>query len=157
MAQDNGKEAFKLLIGEVFGMIEGLDIQEGLYLQFADMFKQMNMNIDRLSAIRTQVVQNVYYQRYIRTTRPTLTRKKLSEAEKRMHPDYSLCDCGRYMHHDYIDEHLETLIHFQGRRNRKYAGKGLPDGIIKDKIDREVILTHFCLKHANSAHLPMHL
>lgn len=155
MEQYNGKEAFKLLIGEVFNMIEGLDIQEGLYLQFADMFKQMNMNIDRLSAIRTQVVQNVYYQRYIRNAPTTLRRKKLTEAEKRIRPDYSLCDCGRYMHHDYMDEHLKTMVHYQGRRNRKYAGKGLPDEIIKDNIDREVLLTLFCIKHAVKARLPI--
>lgn len=156
MAQENGKEAFKLLMSEVFAMIEGLDIKEGLYLQFADMFKQMNMNIDRLSAIRTQVVQNVYYQRHVRIA-PTLRYKKLTEAEKRIRPEYSLCDCGRYMHRNYKKEHLKTLIHFQGRRNRKYACKGLPDEIIKDNIDREVLLTLFCIKHANKARLPMQL
>jgi hypothetical protein len=34
---------------EMFGMIEEMNVNEGKYLQFAEMFKQMNININRLN------------------------------------------------------------------------------------------------------------
>ena len=62
------KEQIHELMVEMFGMIEGMDINEGQYLQFAEMFKQMNLNVNRLHEIQKIIVQNVYYQRYIKRT-----------------------------------------------------------------------------------------
>jgi hypothetical protein len=142
-----GKAAFTALLQEVFAMIEELNINEGLYLQFADLFKQMNMNIERLSAIRQEVIVNRYYQRYVRNTPDTLVRQRLTEEQKRRSPHYSLCDCGRYIAISFMREHINTMVHFQGRRNRKYAGKGIPDPIITENINREVVLHDFTIKH----------
>jgi hypothetical protein len=59
------KEQLHEIMIELFGMIEEMNVNEGKYLQFAEMFKQMNININRLSEIQQIIIQNVYYQRYI--------------------------------------------------------------------------------------------
>jgi len=142
-----GKEAFTALLQEVFAMIEELNINEGLYLQFAELFKQMNMNVERLSQIRQEVIVNTYYRRYVRDTPTTLVRQRLTEEQKRRSPLYSLCDCGRYIANSFMGDHINTMVHFQGRRNRKYAGRGIPDPIITENINREVVLHDFTIKH----------
>jgi len=140
------KQEFTEIMHQVFGMIEELDIQEGKYLEFAELFKQMNINLDKLVAIKQQVSQNRYYQRFIRE-RQTLKRQMITEAEKKNSIAYRLCDCGRYIQKSCFAQHLQTLVHFQGRRNRKYAGRGLPDVVIHDYIEREITLTAITMKH----------
>jgi hypothetical protein len=142
-----GKEAFTRLLQEVFAMIEELNINEGLYLQFANLFRDMNMNVERLSQIRQEVIENPYYRRYVRNNPTTLVRQRLTEEQKRRSALYSLCDCGRYIANSFMREHINTMVHFQGRRNRKYAGKGIPDSIITENINREVVLHDFTIKH----------
>lgn len=139
------KEELHILMVEMFGMLEDMDIQEGQYLQFAEMFKSMNININRLVEMKSQIQQNQYYTRFIRNT--TLRRKRLTEAEKARHPSYNLCNCGRYIHKDEQKNHLQTQVHYQGRRNRKYASKQVSEEQMKTEINREVILQSFIIKH----------
>ena len=144
------KEQMNDLMVEVFGMIEELEINEGKYLQFAELFKQMNINIGRLSEIKQIIQVNHYYTDYIRpTTKRTLKRKKLTEEQKRKDTkNYLLCNCGRFCStkRDFYEEHLKTMVHYQGRRNKKYASKNLPETQIKELIAREVILQAFTIK-----------
>jgi len=143
------KEQFTALIHEVFGMIEDLTINEGLYLQFADLFKQMNIKADRLTQIQYILADNRYYQRVYRRNGTTLRRQRLTEAQKSKHPEYKLCECGRYISINprWELDHVKTLVHHQGLRNRKYARKGLHDDKITELINQEVKLSGFCLKH----------
>jgi hypothetical protein len=67
--------------------------------------------------------------------------------QKRCNPNYFCCNCGRYIHKDQEEKHLESQVHYQGRRNRKYASTGLPDIIINERIGREVCLSKFAIKH----------
>jgi len=143
------KQEFTALLHEVFAMIEDLDVNEGIYLQFADLFKQMNLKVDRLSQIRTIILENRYYTRHVRHSGATLTTQRLTEAEKSKRADYHLCECGRYVSNNarWGLDHNKTLVHHQGLRNRKYARRGLKDDVITDQINREVALSAFCLKH----------
>ena len=54
------------LMVEVFLMIEGLNTPEGDYLKFAELFKKMNINLDRLVGMKQQLLGNTYYIRYIK-------------------------------------------------------------------------------------------
>jgi len=148
MTQMSDKEQFTAILHEVFGMIEDLTINEGLYLQFADLFKQMNLKADRLTQIQYILADNRYYQR-IRRSGTTLRKQRLTEAQKSKHPEYKLCECGRYISINprWEIDHVKTLVHHQGLRNRKYARKGLHDDKITELIDREVKLNAFCLIH----------
>lgn len=144
MAKTAKDEMMELMV-EVFGMIEALDIQEGKYLEFAELFKRMNLNINRLSQMKQIIVQNVYYHRYIKRN-TTLKRKRLTQAQKAVNPDYLLCDCGDYIHNDELLNHLKTLKHQTGLRNRKYSSKK-GDVDINFEINREVLLQGFCIRH----------
>ena len=75
------KEELNQIMIEMFMMIEEMDIQEGKYLEFAEMFKSMNLNIDRLAGMRNQIIVNTYYRRYVRP-QTTVNQKRLTEAEK---------------------------------------------------------------------------
>ena len=141
------KDELMTLMVEMFGMLEDMNIQEGQYLQFAEMFKQMNININRLAEMKTQILENHYYTHYVRNRNNTLRRKRLTEAEKAIHPSYNLCNCGRYIHKDEQKDHLQTQVHYQGRRNRKYASKQVSEEEIKFDINREVILQSFIINH----------
>jgi len=143
------KEELHTLMVEMFGMLEDMNIQEGQYLQFADMFKKMNVNVNRLAEMKTQIQQNVYYARYVRpaSRQNTLRRKRLTEAEKAKHPKYNLCNCGRYIHRDEQNDHLQTQVHYQGRRNRKYASKQVSEEQMRVEINREVVLQSFIINH----------
>jgi hypothetical protein len=134
------------LMVEVFLMIEGLNTPEGDYLKFAELFKQMNINLDRLVGMKQQLLRNTYYIRYIRNEN-TVTRVRLTEEQKRKNPEYEMCNCGRYSKKTEMNNHLKTGVHFQGRRNRKYAGKGLEDEHIDFCISREVGLQAFIIRH----------
>ena len=149
MTTTQPKEQLNSLMVEMFGMLEDMQIQEGQYLQFAEMFKQMNININRLAEMKTQIQTNQYYIQYVRpeTRRNTLRRKRLTEAEKAKHPDYRLCNCGRYIHEDEHANHLQTQVHYQGRRNRKYALNRPSEEQMKMEINREVIMQEFIIKH----------
>lgn len=141
------KEELNELMVEMFGMIEEIDINEGKYLEFAELFKQMNININRLCQIKTILENNTYYNRFIRN-QTTLKRKRLTEDQKRQHSDYHLCSCGRYVNnlHKNVLKHIKTLVHKQGLRNKKYsAKKGKTE--IEFEINREVALQSFCIKH----------
>jgi len=142
------KEEMNNLMVEVFEMIENLNIKEGDYLLFAEKFKQMNMNICRLAEIKTTIINNVYYRRYIKK-KTTLQQKRLTEEEKRIHPDYFQCNCGRFINkkNANVEEHLQTQVHYQGRRNRKYANSHLCDTKINECIDREVAIQSYIIKH----------
>lgn len=142
------KEEMTELMVEVFGMIEELDVSEGKYLQFADLFKQMNLKVERLTKIKETLQVNYYYQHYIRpSTKRTLKTKRLDEEQKRKSERYCLCNCGRYISKDILKEHLQTQVHYQGRRNKKYASKGLSEEAIKELINREIALQAFIIKH----------
>jgi hypothetical protein len=145
------KQQFTAMIHEVFGMIEELKINEGLYLQFADLFKQMNLKAERLTQIQYVLAENRYYQRVYRRNGTTLRKQRLTEAQKAKDAHYGLCECGRYIAKDedlrWGLDHLKTLVHHQGLRNRKYARKGLHNDKITELIDREVKLSGFCLNH----------
>nr|WPF46642.1 MAG: hypothetical protein [Lake Baikal virophage 8] len=141
------KQKFQELMVEIFLMIENLDIPEGDYLIFAEKFKQMNMNLDRMSQIKTLVINNSYYTRYVRPRTTTLRRKRLTEAQKAKHSNYMQCNCGRYIALDFEKEHLGTQVHYQGRRNIKYGGKNIPEEKVKTEIQREVLLQEFIIKH----------
>jgi hypothetical protein len=56
---------------------------------------------------------------------------------------------GRYCskERDFYEEHLKTMVHYQGRRNKKYASKNIPEADIQEMIHREVILQSFSIKH----------
>lgn len=144
MAKTAKDEMMELMV-EVFEMIEALDIQEGKYLEFADLFKRMNININRLSQMKQIIIQNVYYHRYIKRNN-TLKRKRLTQAQKAVHPEYLLCNCGDYIHEDEQLNHFKTLKHQTGLRNRKYSSKK-GDVDINFEINREVLLQGFCIKH----------
>ena len=143
------KEELMTLMVEMFGMLEDMNIQEGIYLQFAEMFKQMNINVNRLAEMKTQIQQNFYYTHYVRpaSRNNTLRRKRLTEAEKANRPDYLLCNCGRYIKECEHKTHLQTQVHYQGRRNRKYAFKQVSEEQMKTEINREVVLQSFIINH----------
>lgn len=141
------KEELNILMVEMFGMLEDMNIQEGQYLQFAEMFKNMNININRLVEMKNEIQQNHYYTHFVRNRNNTLRRKRLTEAEKAKHPKYNLCNCGRYIHQDEQKDHLQTQVHYQGRRNRKYAAKQVSEEEIKFDINREVLIQSFIIKH----------
>jgi hypothetical protein len=145
------KEQFTAILQEVFAMIEDLDVNEGLYLQFADMFKQMNLKVERLTQIQYILADNRYYQRHIRRSGTTLVRQRLTEAQKRASSEYQLCECGRYVSINprWGLDHIKTLVHHQGLRNRKYARRGLRDEVITDHINREVAISGWCFIHRN--------
>jgi hypothetical protein len=149
MTTTQPKEELNNLMVEMFGMLEDMEIQEGKYLQFAEMFKQMNININRLAQIKTAVQTNTYYVQHVRpaTRRTTLRRKRLTEAQKAIHKNYVLCNCGRYIHEDMQQEHLQTAVHYQGRRNRKYALTKPSEEQMELEIQREVLLQSFIIKH----------
>lgn len=146
------KEELHDLMVDVFGMIENIkDLPEGEYLQFAELFKRMNLNVNKLTQARNTIQLNSYYIRYIRpTTKTTLKRKRLTEAEKASKPEeYHLCNCGRYISVEpsVLQEHLQTQVHYQGRRNKKYARTCLTDDEIRVAIEREVLLQKWVIKH----------
>ena len=139
------KDEIMTLMVEVFGMIEELNIPEGKYLEFADKFKEMNINLGRLQQVQQIIIQNVYYQRYIRN-KTTVNKKRLSQAQKAKHPDYLLCRCGDYIHKDEEANHIKnTLKHRTGLRNRKYASK--QGANVDFEINREVLLHGFAIGH----------
>ena len=143
------KEQLHEIMVEMFGMIEEMDINEGKYLKFAEMFKEMNININRLTEIQKILVENIYYQRYIRNS-TTIKRKILTEAEKAQHKDYTLCSCGCYIHnHRELNHVKNTLKHRTGLRNKKYSAKykNPKDPMIDFEINRDVLLQAFCIKH----------
>ena len=90
------KDELHQIMVEMFMMIEEMDIQEGKYLEFAEMFKSMNLNIDRLAGMRQQIIVNTYYQRHVRPQRAS-SNPRLTEAQKENSSHYSLCNCGRYV------------------------------------------------------------
>jgi hypothetical protein len=134
---------------EMFAMVEEMHTNEGQYLQFAELFKQMNININRLAEMKTQLQQNSYYIRHVRqaTKITTLRRKRLDEAQKQEHEKYILCNCGRYIHEGVYETHLQTQVHYQGRRNRKYAKNAESQDKINAEIGREVLLQRYIIKH----------
>lgn len=134
------------LMVEMFMMIEGLNTQEGEYLKFADLFKKMNINIGRLAEIQETLKTNAYYRRYVRDNQNN-RRFHLSEEQKRKDPNYGMCNCGRYVKNCELKNHLTREVHIQGRRNRKYAGKGLEDRYVDYCISREVALQAFIINH----------
>jgi hypothetical protein len=144
------KEELNDIMVEMFGMIEDLAINEGTYLQFADMFKRMNLNINRLVEMKTIIQQNVYYTNHIRPSTRRERRQPVSEAAKAKSSSYTLCNCGRYISIDpkWYNLHLNTRVHYQGRRNRKYArGIHKTEDDINFEIGREVFLLQFINTH----------
>lgn len=139
------KQEFKDMMIEVFCMIENLQTTDGEYLKFADMFKKMNLDFDRLVEIRTQVIENNYYRRYVKKT--TKRRARLTEAEKLCSGDYFVCNCGRVAMskgRSFL-EHLRTKVHYTGVRNRKYGKE--TDETANFCIEREIKLQAFIIRH----------
>lgn len=143
------KEELHNTMVDMFSMIEDMKINEGAYLQFADMFKNMNINITKLAEIQTVLQTNTYYINHVRPAnrRTSIQRKRLTEGEKAISPQYSLCNCGRYIAKGVFKEHLKTQVHYQGRRNCKYASKRPDETEIKFEINREVLIQRFIIKH----------
>ena len=146
--QQKPKQELHEIMCEVFSMIEEMDIQEGKYLEFADMFKKMNINVNRLAEMKQVIIQNNYYQRYIKHT-TTIKRKRLTEAQKANSTDYTLCSCGCYIDNkEHLNHIKNTLKHRTGLRNKKYSAKnGRDDGLVDFEINREVVLQGFCINH----------
>ena len=145
------KEECLGIMFEVFEIIESLDIQEGQYLQLSNLMRDMNINVNRLAELRNIIINNSYYANRERRVN-TLRRKRLTEAEKGNNPDYSLCNCGRYFKFnktkpEWIMNHYRSLVHKQGLRNRKYAGKDTGKMSINDFISCEVACQAFIIKH----------
>ena len=150
------KEELMSIMFEAFELIEQLEIPEGKYLQFADMFKRMNCNIERFVKIRTIIVQNQYYQD--RERRETIAerarRNKVEDAKKVNHPEYGLCSCGKYIkfytkssNKSFVKNHYETNGHFRGYRLRKFGGRDVSDDTLRDLIGREVLIQCWIAKH----------
>jgi hypothetical protein len=148
------KEELLGIMFEVFEIIEALDLQEGKYLQLANLFRDMNINVNRLGELRTIIINNSYYtQRERRLS--TLRRKRLTEADKAKNPEYALCSCGRYFKffgssvrtQDFIQAHYQSMVHQQGVRNRKYANKTISNETMNELIQREVVVQGFIIKH----------
>ncbi len=144
------KEECLSIMFEVFEIIENLDIQEGQYLELANLMRDMNINLNRLGELRTIIINNSYYANRGRLN--TLRRKRLTEAEKANNPDYTLCNCGRYFKFntskpDKIMNHYNSLVHQQGLRNRKYANKKIDKEQIDNFIRCEIACQAFIIKH----------
>ena len=143
------KQKFQELMFEVFEMIEDLNIEEGKYLEFAGKFKEMNINLERLSQIKKNFINNTYYIRYVRpSTKTTIKKKRLTEEQKRKDvKNYHLCSCGRYFSNKskFLLEHYRTAVHYIGLRDIKYAKKN-PDKI-GFLISREVAIQSFIINH----------
>lgn len=140
------KDEIMNLMVEVFAMIEDLNIPEGKYLEFATKFKELNINLGRLQQVQQIIIQNVYYQRYVKK-KTTINKKRLTQAQKAKHPDYLLCSCGDYIHRDEEANHIQnTLKHRTGLRNRKYASKK-QSADVDFEINREVLLHGFAIGH----------
>lgn len=139
--QQKPKEKLHDLMVEIFGMIEELEIPEGKYLKFADKFKGMSDLVRKLPEIQQQLQTNTYYRDYVRpATRTPLQRLRLTEAQKRTHPDYRQCNCNRWVHKDELLNHMETQVHNQKRRIIRYAGLGMSETAIQEAIRKEVFL-----------------
>ena len=148
------KEELMSIMFEAFELIEQLEIPEGQYLKFADMFKRMNgatkrINVERLVEIRTIIVNNQYYQDRERreTIAEKVRRNKVEDAKKVNHPEYGLCSCGKYIkfytksgNKSFIKNHYKTNGHFRGYRLRKFGGKDVSDDKLTDLIGREVLI-----------------
>ena len=116
------KQSFQETMVDILERLEDMEIPEGAYLEIANAFQKMNVNLDELLALRRTYIDNVYYQTFVRReTRRTLSQKRLTEGEKARHPDYYPCSCGRHIKKCYEKNHLETLVHAQGIRNRKVS------------------------------------
>jgi hypothetical protein len=155
------KEELMSIMFEAFELIEQLEIPEGQYLQFAEMFKRMNgatkrINVERLVEIRTIIVENQYYQD--RERRETIAerarRNKVEDAKKVNHPEYGLCSCGKYIkfyttsgNKSFIKNHYKTNGHFRGYRLRKFGGKDVNDDKLRDLIGREVLIQCWVANH----------
>ena len=147
------KERFQEILLEIFDLIEG-QVPEGIYLQVADQLKQANTELNALTLATPQVItlvqevrQNYYYRHYVQRNRKP-PNPRLTEALKAKSDKYQLCSCGRYIHKkkEYIEEHLETQVHYQGIRNKKLSAKKKSTNI-EEEITREVVLSAFCLRH----------
>lgn len=155
-SKETPKEAVNRIMIDLFDMVENMTLNqetfsENKFLQVAELFKQMNINIDRLQQIKTELVNNVYYQQRIRNRRIV---PRLTEAQKLKHEDYGLCNCGRmvkvrHTKPKWIEEHLNTQVHYQGLRNRKYAGKYNADELANEDIKREIVIQAFIINHLN--------
>ena len=138
-------EMFTLMV-ELFEIIGNLNITEGEYLVVADIFKNMNSNLNRLQEIRDRIISNTFYRR----NHTTVQHLHLTEAQKANNPHYLLCNCGRYVSKkldcNYVI-HLKSQVHYQGRRNRKYSTRGWSNEKIDEAIYREVTLQAFLVRH----------
>jgi hypothetical protein len=155
------KEELMSIMFEAFELIEQLEIPEGQYLQFADMFKRMNgasnkITIERFAEIRTIIIGNEYYQdRQRRETIAEIARRnRIEDAKKVDNPEYGLCSCGKYIkfytqssNKSFIKNHYKTNGHFRGYRLRKLGGKNVSDDTLKDLIGREVVIQCWIVKH----------
>jgi hypothetical protein len=78
------KEKLVYIMVEMFSMVETLKIPEGKYLEIAEMSKSINLDIDRLDAMRRKLITNTYYQQSIKphsTSRQHILTKGLQSAE----------------------------------------------------------------------------
>jgi hypothetical protein len=157
------KERFLEILMTIFELIEET-VPEGVYLQVAEQLKQANKELDKVVTPEPQVRivtlvqearQNFYYRNYV--TRPKPLPPRLTEAMKAKDANYYLCRCGRFCHRkpEYIEEHLETQVHYQGIRNKKLSalkakkveGEELKKIDIEAEIRREVVVEGFALRH----------
>lgn len=148
------KERFQEILLEIFELIEG-QVPDGIYLQVANHLTDANRQLNAFTAPAPQIItlvqevrQNYYYRNYVQRERPKQN-PRLTEAEKAKSPHHQLCSCGRYISNreqEWIDEHLETQVHYQGIRNKKLSAKKKSFNI-EEEIRREVVLSAFCLKH----------
>jgi hypothetical protein len=147
------KEQIMELMVEVFRIIEESNINDkpintNEYITIANLFKDMNINLERLNQIKSELISNRYYQQNIRVNQNRI--QTLTEEQKRLSDKYILCECGRYCKNNqkFINLHYETKVHIDGLRNRKYSAK-ISSVKINPLIEREIMLSAVCYKHLN--------
>jgi hypothetical protein len=107
------KQELHELMVEVFLMIENLNINEADYLQFADLFKPMNLSVEKLVNMKMILINNSYYRKYVKST---IRRHRLTEEQKRKHDKYITCHCGRFIHINHIGT-IDNVLGLSGGHN----------------------------------------
>ena len=107
------KQELHELMVEVFLMIENLNINEADYLQFADLFKPMNLSVEKLVNMKMILINNSYYRKYVKST---IRRHRLTEEQKRKNDKYITCNCGRFIHINHIGT-IDNVLGLSGGHN----------------------------------------
>jgi len=145
----NAKAECLTKMNAIFEMIGDIpDITTGAYVQIAELFKELGVNLDILVELNTEIKKNTYYQQHLSLVERK-KRQALSEDEKRKHKDWVLCECKQYIHKNSKKEHEETQKHSQAMRNLNFTAKKASHQIDKE-VNTHIALTAFCIKHVEN-------